>query len=148
MHASNQTKYRCYCLSCVPVWFWQRSQQTARRRFVPAPAPAASPPSGNSSRSCSPPAPWERCHCPSPGWSALWGRERSSCPLETEAIYTVYTPDTNFCTLHTISQEISNNSINIYTHSLSNINIHNPNKTTFMQHFMSVNTLYICSVHR
>lgn len=57
---------RRWRLSFVPVWFWPTSRQTARRSFVPAPAPVAFPRNGNSGRSCSPPEPLEHCHCPSP----------------------------------------------------------------------------------
>lgn len=66
----------------LPVWFWRRSLQTARRSSSPAPAPAASSLCGCWGRSCSPRAPWGRCHCPSPYWSALWGEHTRQSTLQ------------------------------------------------------------------
>lgn len=57
----------------LPVWFWQKSPQRAPRNFWPAPALVGSQPCECLDRSCSPQAPWEHCHCPSPCLSALWG---------------------------------------------------------------------------
>lgn len=65
----------------LPVWFWRRSLRTARRSSSPAPVPAASSLCGCWGRSCSPRAPWGRCRCPSPYWSALWGEHTRQSTL-------------------------------------------------------------------